>query len=132
GIGAFDAHAGGRSIQHVVVDVRGAREDRDGSWPAHAEILRLPEGTGWAQGRNAGLAGSTGEIVIVAGGSIEGTGDVLTPLAAVLSDSSVGLTGPFGITSTALHEFHESPAPDVDAIEGYLMAFPRALLEQGL
>jgi len=132
GITSFDAHAGTRSIQHVVVDVRGTAEAVDEPWPSHAETLRLPEGTGWATGRNAGLRGSTGAIVMVADGSIEVTGDVLTPLAQALADPSIGVTGPFGISSPDLHEFHESPGPDVDAIEGYLMAFPRSLLEDGL
>ena len=132
GIAAFDAHAGTRSIQHVVVDVRGTAEAVDEPWPSHAETLRLPEGTGWATGRNAGLRGSTGAIVMVADGSIEVTGDVLTPIAQALADPSIGVTGPFGISSPDLHEFHESPGPDVDAIEGYLMAFPRSLLEDGL
>ncbi len=132
GIAAFDAAAGGRSIQHVVVDVRGTPESDGVPWPAHAETLRLPEGTGWGAGRNAGLRTSTGAIVIVMDGSIEVTGEVLAPIARALADPSVGLTGPFGITSEDLHEFHESPGPDVDAIEGYLMAFRRSLLEDGL
>lgn len=132
GIAAFDANAGGRPVQHVVVDVRGVSGAEDAPWPAHAETLRLPEGTGWAAGRNAGLRGSMGAIVIVMDGSAEVRGEVLTPLAAALADPSVGVTGPFGISSADLHQFDESPGPDVDAIEGYLMAFPRALLQDGV
>jgi Glycosyl transferase family 2 len=132
GIAAFDATARDRSVQHVVVDVREASEADDAPWPEHAETLRLPDGIGWGAGRNAGLRASTGAIVIVVDGSIEVTGDVLGPLAQALADPSVGITGPFGITSEDLHDFRESPGPDVDAVEGYLMAFPRSLLEDGL
>ena len=36
------------------------------------------------------------------------------------------MAGPFGIVTADLHDFHESDGPEVDAIEGYLMAFRRA------
>ena len=42
------------------------------------------------------------------------------------------MTGPFGLVSDDLHEFRESDGPDVDAIEGYVMAFRRELVERGL
>ena len=43
-----------------------------------------------------------------------------------LDDPSVGVGGPFGISTEDLREFHDSEAgPEVDAIEGYLMAFRR-------
>ena len=35
---------------------------------------------------------------------------------------------PFGIVTDDLREFRDSPGPDVDAIEGYLMAMRREVL----
>ena len=50
------------------------------------------------------------------------------PLKAALDDLSVGVAGPFGISTEDLREFHDSDGPEVDAIEGYLMAFRRDVL----
>jgi hypothetical protein len=49
-----------------------------------------------------------------------------------LKDRTVGVTGPFGIVTDDLREFRESSGPEVDAVEGYLMAFRRELAEGGL
>jgi cysteinyl-tRNA synthetase len=66
--------------------------------------------------------------VLVVDGSIEPAGDVLGPLVAALADPNVGVCGPFGIATTDLREFAEAAGPDVDAVEGYLMAFRRDVL----
>lgn len=127
GIDSFRRHEGTAHVQHVVVDLTGHR-----GWPEGVEVVRLVEGTGWAAARNAGLLRSLGGVVLVADGSVEATGDVIGPLLRALSDRAVGITGPFGIVSGDLREFHPSDGPDVDAIEGYLMAFRRDLLRDGL
>jgi hypothetical protein len=125
GIGAFRRHQGGRKVQHVVVDAAGTGS---GSWPEDVEVVALDRDHGWGIGRNAGLRRAAGRVVVVADGSVEPTGDVLGPLERVLDDPSVGLAGPFGIVTGDLHHFDQSNGPDVDAIEGYLMAFRRDLL----
>ena len=127
GIESFRRHAGSRSTQHVVVDLTEGTE-----WPGTVEVVRVRPDLGWAAGRNAGLRRSAGTIVVVADGSVEAEGDVVGPMTEALADPQVGVTGPFGIVTNDLHEFHESPGPDVDAVEGYLMAFPRKLVEDGL
>ena len=58
--------------------------------------------------------------------SVEPTGDVVTPLVRALDDPTVAVAGGWGIVSTDLRKFEDAPAGDVDAIEGYLMAFRRA------
>jgi cysteinyl-tRNA synthetase len=73
-----------------------------------------------------------GRVVVVADGSIEADGDVLGPLIGALDDPTVGVTGPFGLVTEDLHEFHSSEGPDVDAVEGYLMAFRRELIGEGV
>jgi cysteinyl-tRNA synthetase len=128
GIASFRRHAGDLRVQHVVVDVT---ED-GGEWPEADEVMLLRPGTGWADARNAGLVRSAGRIVMVADGSVEARGDALGPLIGALDDAGVGVTGPYGIVTEEMHHFHESKGPEVDAIEGYLMAFRRELLEGGL
>jgi cysteinyl-tRNA synthetase len=96
------------------------------------DLVSLEAGVGWAAARNTGLTRSLGRIVLIVDGSVEATGDVLTPIEGTLRGGSVGLTGPFGIVTDDLREFRESSGPDVDAIEGYLMALPRDLLREGL
>src|SRR5439155_12055649 len=87
---------------------------------------------GWASGRNAGLRRAAARVVLLIDGSIEPTGDVVAPLIEALRDPGVGVTGPFGIVTDDLRQFHPSDGPDVAAIEGYVMAFRRELVESGL
>ena len=125
-IAAFRAAATGREVQYVVADLTGADED----YGEHVEVLRLEPGIGWASARNAGLRRSRGRIVLAMDGSIEPTGEVLGPLETALADAAVGVCGPYGISTRDLREFTEDPGPEVDAIEGYCMAFRRELLAE--
>jgi cysteinyl-tRNA synthetase len=129
-IAGFRANEGGRSVQYVVADVT----DRDPSgWGNGVEVVWLEEGTGWGAARNAGLKRTRGRTVLVMDGSVEPTGDVFGPIEAALEDDGVGLCGPFGIVTHDLREFDEARGGDVDAIEGYLMAFRRGtMLAAGL
>jgi GT2 family glycosyltransferase len=126
-IDAFRRTGGDRSIQYVVADVAG---DPPGGFGDDVEVVSLVEGTGWGNAANAGLRRTLGTVVVVADGSVEPTGDVLGPIAAALGDPSVGVCGPFGIVTRDLREFEPSDGPDVDAIEGYLMAFRREVLRR--
>ena len=126
-LSSFRGVAGGRSLQFVVADVTG---EPPGRWGADVEVVSLEAGTGWAAARNAGLRRSRGTTILALDGSVEATGDVLSPLEAALADPTVGVCGPFGIVTEDLREFREAPAPgDCDAIEGYLMAFRRSTLQ---
>lgn len=124
-LAGFRAREGGREIQYVVADVA----DTDPSvYGGGVEVLALEPGTGWGAARNAGLRRSRGRVVLVMDGSVEPTGDVLGPLEAALGDESVGVCGPFGIVTADLRQFDQSDGPEVDAIEGYLMAFRRDVI----
>jgi cysteinyl-tRNA synthetase len=126
----FRSHQGGRSVQYVVADVTGQDPSTFGG---EVEVVPLVEGTGWGAARNAGLKRSLGRIVLVVDGSIEPIGDVFGPIEEALADPAVGVVGPFGIVTTNLQDFEASDGPEVDAIEGYLMAMRRdVLLEVGL
>src|SRR5207249_3320421 len=82
---------------------------------------------GFAAGRNATMRASCGRYIMLLDTSIELRGDIWTPLARTLADESVGVAGPYGLVTEDLREFYENAGPDVDAVEGYLMAFRRAL-----
>jgi cysteinyl-tRNA synthetase len=124
-IAGFRSHLGNATVQFVVADVTGADPE---SWGEDVEVLTLAGGTGWGAARNAGLRRSRGEIVLVMDGSIEPAGNVLDPLASALEDPTVGLCGPFGIVSHDLRQFEETPGPECDAVEGYMMALRREIL----
>lgn len=125
GVASFRAHEGRRSVQHVVVDAVGTDLS---VWPEDVELLALDRDAGWGADRNAGLRRAAGKVVLVVDGSVEATGDVLGPIEDVLADPAVGVVGPFGIVTEDLRDFHGSDGPEVDAIEGYLMAFRRDVL----
>lgn len=91
-----------------------------------AEVVRTSSRLGHAAALNVGLRRSLGPIVIFLDPSVEATGDFVTPLVAALEDPSVAVAGPFGLVSDDLRHFDEFPAGDVDAIEGYCLAFRRA------
>jgi len=125
GIAAFDRHHAGRSVEHVVVDAVGLT---DPPWSSEATVVEVDPGAGWGAARAAGLAATESRVVVAVDGSIEPEGDVLTPLARALDDHRVGVAGPFGIVTKDLREFRASNGPEVDAIEGYCMAFRRDVL----
>ena len=129
-IAGFRAHEGGRRVQYVVADVT----DRSpATWGEDVDVVWLEEGTGWGAARNAGLKRTRGRTVLVVDGSVEPTGDVFGPLESALGDPAVGLCGPYGIVTRDLRQFDEARGGEVDAIEGYLMAFRReTLLDAGL
>lgn len=124
-LAAFRGNEGGRRVQYVVADVT---PTDPAAYGEGVEVLRLEPGTGWGAARNAGLRRSRGRLVLAMDGSIEPTGDVFGPLEAALANPSVGVCGPFGISTEDLREFHDSDGPEVDAIEGYLMAFRRDVI----
>ena len=129
-IEGFRSHQGGRSVQYVVTDVTGQDPS---SFGEGVEVIPLNEGTGWGGARNAGLKRSLGRIVLVVDGSIEPVGDVFEPIEEAMADPAVGVVGPFGVVTSNLQDFEASDGPEVDAIEGYLMAMRReVLLDVGL
>ena len=89
------------------------------------EVVRTSVRLGHAAARNVGLRRARGGIVVLADTSIEPTGDALTPLADALADQTVAVAGGFGIVSADLRRFEDASGPEVDAIEGYWLAFRR-------
>jgi cysteinyl-tRNA synthetase len=96
-------------------------ERRDG----RVRVIRSDHNIGIGAARNCGLRAARGKYVVLVDTSVEFTGDVLSPLARVLDDPSTGVAGAFGVRSDNLRDFEDAPPPEVDAVEGYLMAFRR-------
>jgi cysteinyl-tRNA synthetase len=126
-------HSDLSSTEVVLVDNAspdGARAEQWAGGPTR--VIHLEREVGWAAARNAGLKSARGEIVVLVDLSIEPTGDLLPPIREALADPSVGLAGPFGLTSDSMREWTSSGGPEVDALEGYLIATKRGLLAEGL
>lgn len=140
-IASVARHAAGHGIELVIVD----NGSTDATLATLREIQRAGQADGlparvyfadhdmgFAAGRNAQFHASQGAIIVQIDTSIELDGDIWTPITALLAEPTIGLVGPYGLVTEDLKEFQESDGPDVDAIEGYLMAFRREeLLEVG-
>ena len=109
----------------VIVGDGGTIGDPDWAADQDVELIVTAAHLGHGATLNAGIRRATGPIVILLDPSVEPTGDIVTPLVRALDDPSVGVAGGWGITSRDLRTFDAAPAGDVDAIEGYAMAFRR-------
>ncbi len=90
-------------------------------------VIQLDPPLGFGAAVNAGIDEAAGEVCVLIDQSVELKGDAITRLLTTLDDPSVIVAGPFGVRAKeTLKEFEESAGPDVDAIEGYCMAFRRA------
>lgn len=96
------------------------------------EVVWTSQRLGHAAATNIGLRRATGPIAILLDTSVAPTGDFVTPLVRALDDPAVAVTGGWGIVSKDLRRFEDTPAGDVDAIEGYCLAFRRTdFVERG-
>ncbi len=137
-------HTYQRSIELVIVD-NGSTDETlpylqelarhgdltgESGQPIGLQVLFADHNMGFAAGRNATMRTSRGHYVVLMDTSIEVKGNVWEPLALALADRNNGVVGPYGLVTEDLREFAEAAGPDVDAIEGYLMAFRRELLSE--
>jgi GT2 family glycosyltransferase len=117
-------------FEAVIVD--NSDDPRIAGWLTNrvAERLRvvsLQPPLGFAAAVNAGIEAAAGEVIVVFDPGVALEGDAITPLLVALEDPSVAIAGPFGLRGRGtLKEFDESEGPEVDAIEGYCVAFRRA------
>jgi cysteinyl-tRNA synthetase len=117
---------GASADQEAALATRAGASEGDVSSAGPAlEIVRTAERLGQAAALNAGFRRASGPVVIVFDASVEATGDVVGPLVRALEDPTVGVAGGWGVVSDNLRQFREATAGDVDAIEGYALAFRR-------
>jgi cysteinyl-tRNA synthetase len=133
----------GKDIEIVIVDngssddtlpylqqlARNGLHDEAGQ-PLPLTVLFADHNMGFAAGRNATMRASRGRITVLIDTSIELQGNIWTPIEQALADETVGVVGPYGLVTEDLKEFQESAGPQVDAVEGYMMAFRRELLHE--
>jgi cysteinyl-tRNA synthetase len=90
-------------------------------------VVTIDPPLGFATAVNAGIEAAAGEVIVLFDPGVELTGDAITPLLDALADPAVVIAGPYGLRGKdTLKEFEEHAGPEVDAIEGYCMAFRRA------
>jgi cysteinyl-tRNA synthetase len=110
-----------RALQATADETRSAA-----SGSLSLEVVWTSERLGHAAATNIGLRRAIGPVVVLLDTSIEPTGDFVTPLVRALDDPTVAVVGGWGIVSSDLRRFEDAPAGEVDAIEGYCLAFRRA------
>ena len=117
-------------FEALVVDNSG--DPRIAGWLAsraaeRLRIIALDPPLGFAAAVNIGIEAAAGDVIVLFDPGVELKGDAISPLLDALSDPTVAVAGPFGLRGKGtLKEFEESSGPEVDAIEGYCMAFRRA------
>ena len=125
-------HTKGASVEMVVVDngsTDGTAEYLEQAQAAHANlrVVHCDHVVGDAAGKNIGLKQARGRYIILIDASTEVVGDVLSPVAEHLSDTTIGVFGPFGLTTDDMQHFHEEvDRGEADAMQAYCMAFRRA------
>ena len=133
-IASLQKHRDGHSVEILAVDndapevgeLLDALARADPSvHPFHADH-QLGEGAA----RNITLRAARGSVVLVLDTGVEVTGDCFTPLLQVLRDPRVGAVGRWGAVSRDLREFEDTEAVEVDAIDGYCLAFARGRLQE--
>jgi len=93
--------------------------------PFHADH-QLGEGAA----RNVTLRAARGSAVLILDTGVEVTGDCFAPLLEALRDPLVGAVGRWGAVSRDMREFADSDTVEVDAIDGYCLAFARGRLHE--
>jgi GT2 family glycosyltransferase len=128
-------HAGSQAVEVLLID--NASQDGLSDWAreyqkeaALLHVIRTSRVIGEAEARNLGLHQSRGRYILLLDSSLELTGDLFTPLARVLEDNEVGITGLRGLRTADLRHFEESEEEEVEAIDGACMAFRRKLLKK--
>jgi GT2 family glycosyltransferase len=117
-------------FEAVIVDNSG--DERIAAWlksraAERLRSIRLDPPLGFAAAVNAGIDAAAGDVVILFDSGVDLTGDAVSPLTEALEDPSVVVAGPYGLRGQGTpKEFEASPGPEVDAIEGYCMAFRRS------
>ena len=93
----------------------------------HLRVLHLDPAIGFGASMNLAMGQALGRVLVWLDPHVEAAGDLFGPLLAALDQPGIGLAGGWGVTTTSMLEFEADDGPEVDAVEGYLLAVPRAL-----
>ena len=124
-------HSAGRSAEVIVVDsgsTDGTGEMLEEMQREHdnMRVIHCDHVIGDAASKNIGIKQSLGDHIIIVDGSAEIVGDIVGTVAQRLSDPTVGIFGPYGLTTDDMQHFHEEvDEGDADAMQAYCMSFRR-------
>ncbi|NQW22084.1 MAG: cysteine--tRNA ligase [SAR202 cluster bacterium] len=124
-------HSGDHSVEAIVIDNGSTDgtgemlEEMQGENPA-IKVIHCDHVIGDAASKNIGLMQSRGRNIVVMDGSAEITGNILDPISQILADPTVGIFGPWGLSTPDMQHFHEEVEDgEADAMQAYCMAFRR-------
>ena len=90
-------------------------------------VIHCDHVVGDAAGKNIGFKQARGKYLVLLDASTEVVGDIMGPVREHLSDSTIGVFGPYGLTTDDMQHFHEEvDRGEADAMQAYCMAFRRA------
>ena len=124
-------HSGSHSVEAIVIDngsTDGTGELLEEMLTQHPElrVVHCDHVIGDAASKNIGLMQSRGRNIVVLDGSAEITGNILDSVCQTLSDPTVGIFGPWGLSTPDMQHFHEEvESGEADAMQAYCMAFRR-------
>ena len=124
-------HSGAQEVEAIVIDNGSTDgtgemlEEMRSQYPA-LRVVHCDHVIGDAASKNIGLKQSRGRNIVIIDGSAEITGNILDPIARKLEDESVGIFGPYGLSTSDMQHFHDEVEDgDADAMQAYCMAFRR-------
>ena len=124
-------HCGGHTVEAIVIDNGSTDgtgellEEMLSQYPA-LRVVHCDHVIGDAASKNIGLKQSRGRNIVIIDGSAEITGNILDPIARKLEDETVGIFGPYGLSTSDMQHFHDEVEDgDADAMQAYCMAFRR-------
>ena len=124
-------HSGNHSIEAIVIDngsTDGTGELLEEMLTQHHElrVIHCDHVIGDAASKNIGIMQSRARNIVVLDGSTEITGNILDSVSHSLNDQTVGIYGPWGLSTPDMQHFHEEvETGEADAMQAYCMAFRR-------
>ena len=121
----------GYSAEIIVIDsgsTDGTAEmlEEMGQGNHNLRVIHCDHVIGDAASKNIGIKQSLGRHIIIVDGSAEIVGDLFGTVGEKLSDPSVGIFGPYGLTTDDMQHFHEEvDEGEADAMQAYCMSFRR-------
>ncbi len=130
-VGSMLRHTGSYTSEIIVID--NGSTDGTAEWLEELQaghdsvrVIHCDHNIGDAAGKNIGIKQSLGDNIIILDGSTEIVGDILGPIRERLAEESVGIFGPYGLSTDDLQHFHEEVEQgEADAMQAYCMAFRR-------
>jgi glycosyltransferase involved in cell wall biosynthesis len=131
-VAALAAHSGAVDYEIVLVDdgvdeAPGRALEDLARADDRVRVLHLQPPIGFGAAMNLAMSQALGRVLVWLDPHVEATGDLFGPLLEALARPGAGLAGGWGVVTTSLLEFETDQGPEVDAVEGYLLAVPRAL-----